>query len=171
MPNTLDLANCISDPHITFFMYHYIRDDDSHDNRSTHALSVPPGIFREHMETVQQLSKNGTVTLMHGDDFLNSFRKNCYPGKNIWIFTTDDGWSDTATYLAPTAKSYAVPFFFGIIENRIGQPGFMNSGEVVHIAQDPLFTISSHSMTHENQDTMSPEKEKDEICQSKKLLE
>lgn len=162
---------CIQHPEISFFMYHYIRDDDQKDIVTTHELSVPPGVFREQLAYIRSLAQNKSITLMNGDDFLKSFESRCFPGKRIWIFTSDDGWQDTYTDLVPIAREYNVPFFLGIIVNRIGKSGFVSSGEVQEIASNPLFTISSHSMNHHDESKMSAENEHYEMCQSKTELE
>jgi len=103
---------CIKNPEISFFMYHYIRDDDIHDNSTVHNLSIPPSLFDEQMREVAKLRDESTISLMYGSDFIESWKKNCFEKKKIWIFTTDDSWSDTYSHLAPIAKSYDIPFFF-----------------------------------------------------------
>lgn len=108
---------------------------------------------------------------MNGDDFLKALDKNCFPSKNIWIFTSDDGWSDTYTDLFPIAHEYRVPFFLGIIGNRIDAAGFVTKKQIQEISKNPLFTITSHSMTHGEQNWMDRETETYEICESKNILE
>lgn len=114
-------AICVENPNIQFFMYHYIRDDDIRDNSITHDLSVPPAIFDSQMQYVEKLAASRSVTLMNGADFLTALDTKCFPGKNIWIFTDDDGWSDAYTDLARIAEKHHIPFFFGIIANRINE--------------------------------------------------
>lgn len=70
---------------------------------------------------MEKLVESGTVTLMDGNDFLTALDTKCFPGKNIWIFTDDDGWSDTYSDLARIAEAHHIPFFFGIIANRIDE--------------------------------------------------
>lgn len=152
-------------------MYHYIRDDDPLDTTITHNLSIPPSVFDAQMSFVEKLAKSGSITLMKGNEFMNALKSDCYPSEHVWIFTDDDGWSDTYSDLMPIATNHGIPFFFGIIGNRIDRHGFITSGEVRAIADNPLFTISSHSFTHDGESKMSVEKEQEEMCESKKLLE
>jgi hypothetical protein len=64
-PNTDRLEKiCIKNPMVEFFMYHYIRDYDIHDNQTTKNLSVPPKIFEEHMKKIQSLVNDKKITLM-----------------------------------------------------------------------------------------------------------
>lgn len=162
---------CVRNPDIQFFMYHYIRSHDPHDNASTQDLSVDPEDFRTEMSYVRDRANEWKITLMNGVDLIASLQSRCFPGNHIWVFTSDDGWSDTYTNLVPIAKEYWVPFFLGIIGNRIDTTGFVTSQQVREISNNPLFTISSHSMTHDEQDKMSEKSEKYEICESKKILE
>ena len=162
---------CIRDPKVRFFMYHYIRGDDTRDTRGTHELSIPPDIFEEQMQVIHRLETTGLITLMRGQEFLTAEKSRCYPGKNIWIFTADDGWVDSYNSLYPIAKKYQIPFFFWIIANRLDMSGFVSKLQVQEIANDPLFTISSHSLTHSDESRMAPIIEENEMCESKKILE
>lgn len=108
---------------------------------------------------------------MNGTDFIKAIAKKCFPAKHIWIFTSDDGWSDTYTDLFPIAHEYAVPFFLGIIANRIDTTGFVTTKQIQEISTNPLFTISSHSITHSEQDRMNVTVETQEMCESKNILE
>ncbi len=35
-----------------------------------------------------------------------------FPSDRIWLFSSDDGWVDSATNLAPIAEKYQIPFIF-----------------------------------------------------------
>lgn len=152
-------------------MYHYVRTHDPRDNAATTDLSIDPKDFRIHMQYIQELRKDGKIYTMNGPDFLKALDANCFPAKHIWIFTSDDGWSDTYTDLFPIAHEYNIPFFLGIIGNRIDTTGFVTKEQVQEISKIPLFTISSHSMTHSEQNRMDIKTETYEICESKKILE
>lgn len=162
---------CIHEPEIDFFMYHYIRSHDIHDAESTRDLSVDPRDFRTHMQYISDISKDRKITLMNGIDFIESLESGCFPWKRIWIFSSDDGWSDTYENLFPIAREYQIPFFFWIIGNKIDVPGFISNKEIIEISRNPLFTIASHSMQHEDQDKMTETQEKIEMCESKKIIE
>lgn len=162
---------CFREPEIDFFMYHYIRSHDERDNSATQDLSIDPTAFRTHMSYVRSLVSEWKVSVMNGNDFIDSVESGCFPWTNIWVFTSDDGWSDSYDALFPIAREYNIPFFMGIIWNRINTPGFVTSQQVIEISKNPLFTISSHSMTHAVETDMSEASEQIEICESKKNLE
>lgn len=168
---TTNINNCITDPEIQFFMYHYIRDHDPRDNIFTTDLSVSPANFRLQMNHIQSLRKEWRIYTMNGSDFIAAKERKCYPAKRIWIFTSDDGWSDTYTNLFPIATEYNIPFFLGIITNRLDTPGFVTTNQIQEISKNPLFTISSHSITHNEQNKMDKNNETHEMCESKNILE
>ena len=152
-------------------MYHYVREDDPHDAPVTHSLSVTPKNFDSHMQIVSALAKQKKISLMTGEDFEKAMENNCFPSAKIWIFTADDGWIDTFTDLAPIAEKYQIPFIFGIISSKTNHKAFVNSEQIKKLSDNPLFTIASHTMTHQPLNRVSEKIEKAEICQSKKDLE
>jgi peptidoglycan/xylan/chitin deacetylase (PgdA/CDA1 family) len=124
------------------------------------------------MQTIHALSqKPNGVQLMQGNDFLHALDTNCFPWRIIWIFTSDDGWEDTYTDLVPIATANGVPFFLGIIAGKLDSTGFVSRAQLQELSQNPLVTISSHSIHHTNQAELSAGEEKNEICDSKKILE
>ena len=164
-------TTCYTGAKVTVFMYHYIREHDPHDDSIVRDLSVVPAEFEKHMDFFEKLATQNRITLMQGTEFFNSLKNNCYPSKNIALFTADDGWSDSFESLFPIASKYHIPFFLGIIASKIDAKGFVSWNNILEIIQNPLFTISSHSVHHLDQDRLSQEAEKTEICESKKTLE
>jgi hypothetical protein len=53
----------------------------------------------------------------------------------------------------------------------VDTPGFISKKELQELVENPLFTLSSHSMTHSDHSKMKEEREKYEICTSKKIFE
>lgn len=162
---------CIKEPKIEVFMYHYIRDDDPNDNKMIRDLSVTPENFESHMQIVQNLKEKWKIELLNWEELEKWFENNCFPTERIWIFTADDGWVDNAIYLAPIAKKYNIPFIFGIISGKIGQKWFISKEQLLEIANEKIFTIASHTITHPALNSISLTQAKNEICNSKKQLE
>lgn len=163
--------NCFSDPNIQFFMYHYIRDHEPKEPATTHELSVAPGLFEEHMKMIRDMTTKWEITLMRGDDFLRALSTKCFPGKDIWIFTADDGWIDMRDNLVPIATKYRVPFFLWIITGKLDVKGFVSREDVVNFSKNSLMSISSHSVNHVNNAKLDFTGETSEMCDSKKTLE
>jgi hypothetical protein len=55
--STISIPPCIHGPRIEYFMYHYIRSHDPHDNVYTSDLSVDPQEFRKQMSYIDSLRK------------------------------------------------------------------------------------------------------------------
>jgi peptidoglycan/xylan/chitin deacetylase (PgdA/CDA1 family) len=108
---------------------------------------------------------------MKGVDLMASLQSGCFSGDHIWVFTSDDGWSDTYDQLVPIAREYAIPFFLGIITDRLDTPGFVTTSQVQEISRDPLYTISAHSIGHREQDKMTEIEEHRTMCESRSILE
>ncbi len=152
-------------------MYHYVRSPDPRDNPSTRDLSVDPRDFRTHMSYIRDQANIWNIHLMNWEDFIMSLKSGCFPEDHIWVFTSDDGWSDTYDSLVPIAREYRIPFFLGIITDKLDTKGFVTRSQVQEISRDPLFTISSHSISHTEQDKMIESQEYDTMCESKTILE
>lgn len=169
--NKIKSINCYSGARVTVLMYHYIREHDPLDDTIVRDLSVIPAEFEKHMDFIEKLAIQKRITLMQGSEFFMALKNNCYPSKNIVLLSSDDGWGDTFDSLFPIASKYHIPFFLGIISSKIDVKGFVSWEHILEIIKNPLFTISSHSIHHLDQDKLSPEAEKTEICESKKTLE
>lgn len=164
-------ARCITNPRIYFFMYHYIRDYDPRDSPITHNLSVPPNEFREHMKRVRKIADEWKISLMNGDNFIKELKNNCFSQSTLWIFSSDDGWSDTYTDLYPIINEYKIPFFLGIVTDFLDKKGFVSSWELITMSANPLITIASHSINHLDNSKLNEEMERREVCDSKEILE
>lgn len=161
---------CISNPDIRVFMYHYIRDDDPRDSPVERNLSVTPSTFDEHMRTVAELEKDWQIQTMWGEDLIHAIDTHCFPWKRIWVFTSDDGWVDSADSLAPIAIRHHIPFIFWIISWKVGKTGFVSREQLRSIASNPLFTIASHTITHRELTSLDESSDRREICESRSDL-
>lgn len=108
---------------------------------------------------------------MHGDTFISSLKSGCFPGKNIWIFTADDGWIDMKDSLVPIATLHHIPFFLGIITDRLDTHGFIQTTDLKEFSKNPLISISSHSIHHLDNSILSEADETREMCDSRKKLQ
>ena len=161
---------CVKNPNVQFFMYHYIRDYGPRENPMTKNLSTPPALFEAHMQKIQSLANAKSISLMQWDDFLEGVRSGCFPARNIWILTADDGWIDMRDYLVPIATKYSIPFFLGIITDRLDKNGFLSTRDMEAIAKNPLMTISSHSISHIDNSKFDILTATKEMCESRDIL-
>ena len=97
---------CITDPKISVFMYHYVREYDPHDPALVQNLSLDPNLFEAHMKYIRELEDHGLVYVAKLSE-LDAFRKSkCFPNKHIFVLTADDGWDDTYTRIFWLARKY-----------------------------------------------------------------
>ena len=69
------------------------------------------------------------------------------PAKSI-VVTLDDGYDDFYNYAFPIAKKYNVKMDFMISSGLIGNPGYMNWGQLKEAAGSPLISIYNHTWSH-----------------------
>ncbi len=93
----------------------------------------------------------------------------------------DDGYQDNYDIAYPILKQMEVPFAIyvttGFIDNRIPMWWYPNeqlgisTESLKALDTDPLCTIGAHTVSHPRLDTLPPEKQREEIIQSKQELE
>jgi len=166
-----------NETNISIYMYHYVRP--SHRDPQWSIIwgnSITPGTFDTHMAYVHALQKENKVHVWFMSELEQWQKEDCFPHKNIFIFTADDWWRDNYAYLFPTATKYGIKFNLGIIydktkatEKREGP--FSSIEEVQEMANHPLIEIQSHSMTHADLRMLPYHEQVQEICSSKEWLE
>lgn len=95
--------------------------------------------------------------------------------------TFDDGYQDNYDIAYPILKQYGIPFVIyvttGFIDNRLPMWWYPNeqlgisAKSLKDLDADPLCTIGAHTVSHSKLDTLSPEKQREEIMRSKQELE
>ena len=152
-------------------MYHYVREYDPHDPALVTNLSLDPNLFEAHMKFIRSLEDKGQIYVAKLSE-LDTFRKNqCFPNKNIFVLTADDGWDDTYSRIYWLARKYNLPFGMGLITSRLNTEGFVTDAEVKEMVASGFMEIYSHSVNHVDQDKLSVKDETHEICDSKTILE
>lgn len=151
----------ISTLSISIFMYHHIRSyNNSNDSIGTN-LSVAPDKFAAQLDLMQQ---NGYQTTTF-EDLLNGN----IPAKPI-ILTFDDGYKNFYQYAYPELKKRSMKAVSFIITSYIGSDDYMNENEINEIAANGI-EIGSHTISHPDLSTLTPDKAQKEIFDSKSTLE
>ncbi|MEO1211697.1 MAG: polysaccharide deacetylase family protein [Cyanobacteria bacterium J06638_20] len=128
----------------------------------------------EEFEEDLQLIRDNGLTPISIDQLVTHLRTGLpLPEKPI-LLTFDDGYAGHYTYVYPLLKEYGYPGLFSIYTSKVGQ-NFGRSSltweEVRTIAQDPLMTVASHSVTHPSDLTDFDGDLRQEIVESKQILE
>ena len=87
------------------------------------------------------------------------------------MLTFDDGYEDNFTHLFPLLQKYNVPALIFLITKRVGTPGYMTWEQILTMQQSGLVSFGSHSCSHRRLRSLSDEEIRQEITQSKQILE
>ena len=87
------------------------------------------------------------------------------------VITVDDGLSDLYTEVYPLLTERNIPFAAFVSADLLDHEGYITTGQLKEMSQNPLVTIGSHGCTHKCLDELSVEQQKYEICDSKVKIE
>ncbi len=147
---------------VPILMYHSI---DYNDKSSK--LSVSPENFAKQMEFLYK-NRYNVVSLEKAVSYIKN--KERPPRKTVAI-TFDDGFQNNYQYVYPLLKRYKMPATLFVIVNRIGDPGFVTWDEVKEMSDSGIVTIGSHTRTHFWLLGSDEHFLKNEVEESKKILE
>ena len=142
-------------------MYHDIRPDPHN------YMDVTVKDFAAQLDWLKQ---NGWKTLSI-DEFIEitKFGK-AFPKKSV-LLTFDDGYKGVYTYAIPELKKRDMKATFFILVNFLdvleGDYPYLTT----ELANDPLFSIGSHTLTHPYLNLLDEKEKVKEIAESKKFLE
>jgi peptidoglycan/xylan/chitin deacetylase (PgdA/CDA1 family) len=148
-------------------MYHYIRSVAPVTDSLAYSLSVTPEVLDQQLSYIAQ---NGyqTISLNDLSDSLENHAP--LPPKSV-ILTFDDGYRDFYTTAFPLLKKYnlrAVSFY---VVDYFNFPGYMNWDMVREIHKSGLVDVESHTLGHLMLTNLQPDQAKNEIFESKRILE
>jgi len=160
---------------VPILMYHRIADSTS---AAMRRFSVSPTAFDAQLRC---LKTNGFAGLTVSDFVDFSLRRpEMLPGKPI-VLTFDDAFADFYTEAAPLLRAYNFPATLYVVAGQLNGtsswlPGedaqlpLLDSAQLIELRQMGI-EIGAHSMTHRALDGLDADALKNEIEQSKRLLE
>ena len=83
----------------------------------------------------------------------------------------NDGLADVYTIAYPFLKSLNIPFTVFVLSDKLDQPGYLTTAQLLEIAADPLVTIGSHGTDHTRLSQADEDKQRHELLASKEKLE
>ncbi len=168
---------CINENQVKIYtyMYHFIRNKDwDNPNASFINNAVITQNFEAQMEKFQELEQQEKIKIIFLSDLEKYLKNNCFPHKNLVIFTADDGWDDNFINLYPIAKKYSIKFHLSIISGFAQEErkaNFMTKSEVKQVSDDENFEIIGHTKNHVDLRFLDDKTAQNEICKSKNDLE
>lgn len=127
------------------------------DMGDTYSLSV--GDFEKYLSK-EKLKKQ---FVRHYDDMVSS--------NDDILITFDDGYKSIITTVLPIMKKHDVPFTVFVVVDYIGKEGYLSWEDLTQLANEPLCTIGSHSISHSLFRCMSEEQAINELVISKDILQ
>ncbi len=133
-------------------------------------FDVTPEELEQHLQQIQQHG----LTPISLDQLVSHLSTGApLPAKPV-LLSFDDGYAGHYTYVLPLLRKYGYPAVFGIYTAKVGKSMGRSSltwAQLHEMAQDPLVTIASHSVTHKVLPGLPDETLRYEIVESKRILE
>ncbi len=131
--------------HVPILMYHYISVPPRNADRIRRDLSLPPDLFREHLE---YLSSHGYHTITLEELALHLLEGKPLPPKPI-ILTFDDGYRDNYENAFPLLREYHFKGVFFVITDFVTKrsPRYMSWKQLREMV-DAGMEIESHTRNH-----------------------
>lgn len=85
--------------------------------------------------------------------------------------TFDDGLLDLYTVAYPFLKKKGIPFTAFIVTEYLDKQGYITKEQLKEMSKDPLVTIGSHGVTHKVLPQLTAEDKKNELINSKRIIE
>lgn len=160
------------DHEILILMYHRVND------QINHAIAVKEERFHWQME---YLMKKG-YKVISMDEAYQKIKAKTIDGKYI-VLTFDDGYEDFYNTAYPVLQKYEFPTILylvpGYIESDkvfpwdqdLGQSNLMNWEQIKKLKEDTLIIIGSHTLNHYDINTLDSTTLRNELEESKKVLE
>jgi len=147
-------------PKIPIIMYHHIRQPQPSDTPILRDLSCAPETFVQHLEAFQ---KAGYQIITFED-----IARGDIPAKPL-IITIDDGYKDA--YLAyQFLQQRRLKAVFFVTTKYLGSPKHLSTAQLQEMSRNGM-EIGSHSISHPDLTSLSPERRQKEIKESKQFLE
>lgn len=150
------------------FNYHHIRPmpDVASSTISDRAFTVTPEGFEAHLKYFQD---NGYQAVSVYDllDYFDTGKP--LPDKAVAI-TFDDGYYGQYRWAFPLLKKYGMTATFFIIVNNVGKPDVLTWDEIKTMSDNGMI-IGSHTLSHPNLTSISDGQARNELIESKKVLE
>lgn len=145
---------------VPIFMYHYIRDYNDPADQIGINLSVAPTTFSAEISKLKNLGYN-TVSF-------NQYLSGKANSKSV-ILTFDDGYSDAYSAFKVLKNNDLIGVFY-IITSKLDTAGYLSTNQIKEMS-DAGMIIGSHTLSHPDLEKSSLDKAKNEIAESKILLE
>lgn len=174
VPTTKPLPTPISLPdpkvygpckNVPVLLYHHVQPNEQILEKKQQNISVDSEMFDKQME---YLGSRGYHPLTIPEFF--SGITGSLPIKPI-VLTFDDGYDDFYTYTYPVLKKYNITATVFLPTGLVGNPGYLNWGQIEEIKGSGLVTFANHTWSHKSLLGISEDAVRNEIATAKTQLE
>ncbi|MGH2499982.1 MAG: polysaccharide deacetylase family protein [Candidatus Limnocylindria bacterium] len=146
-------------------MYHYVSWLPPDPDRFRTDLTVSPADFDLHLE---HLRAQGYTTITTQDLWWTLQTGAPLPARPV-ILTFDDGHADAYTEVFPRLRAYGMTGTFFVTLNLVGRPGYLTLDQVKEMHAGGM-DIQSHALDHLSLSTMDAERQRYQLCGSRRIL-
>ena len=144
---------------VTILAYHRVHDDNER-------YSVGPQQFSEQMQFLEQHGYTAISLAEMADAFSGGA---ALPPKPV-VITFDDGYEDNFSTALPILEQYGMKATVFVIAGKVGQPPYLSWEQAGQMLARGV-EIGSHTFSHADLSQAGDEQKRQEILQSKTLLE
>jgi len=152
---------------VPILMYHYIRVNPNPVDRIGAGLSVNPDLFGRQMA---YLAEAGFTPVTLADVYAAWTVGGPLPPKPV-VLTFDDGYRDFFTAAYPVLKARGFRATVYVIVDFLDRPAYLTWEMLSTLVSEGLVTVGSHTLTHPDLTTVTPDRARREIFLSKQRLE
>jgi peptidoglycan/xylan/chitin deacetylase (PgdA/CDA1 family) len=136
-------------------------------NTNGNELIISPELLDKEM---QWLKDNGYTTLTLAEAYRFFSENKPVPKKSV-VLTFDDGYVDNYTLMYPILKKYGFKATIFVITDTVDKaPGYLTSAQLKELESNGI-SIESHTVHHNELDTLSYQSQLEEMKNSKLFLE
>lgn len=147
--------------YVPILKYHRVRSF-----RGDHVPTVSPEAFERQLGLIKRFG----YRVLSFAELAGHLERGGPPPKHSLALTFDDGCEEVATVAWPILKRFGFPAIVFVTPGEVGLPGFMNWEQVKAVASDGV-EIGSHTVHHTYLPLATPERMREEVVTSKRLLE
>jgi peptidoglycan/xylan/chitin deacetylase (PgdA/CDA1 family) len=151
---------------LPIILYHYVEYVKDRKDKLRQQLNIQPNILEAQLHNLQQHHYK-TIWIKEIPSFISEGKS---PSQTVAL-TFDDGYSDFYTDVFPLLKKYNTKATLYMIAGWSQTPGYLTVSQLQEIQQSGLVEIAAHTMTHPKLTHLTPDQQKQEIQQSKSVLE
>lgn len=144
---------------IPILAYHRVNSDGE-------MYSISPGDFEAQL---RYLKEKGYATVSLAEMQEAFAGKRSLPVKPI-VITFDDGYADNYLQALPLLEKYGFTATVFVLAGHVGQPEYL-SWEQIRAMQERRTEIGSHTFSHADLNRLTPDEQRRELAESKRLLE